>query len=216
MVIKVLNLYSGIGGNRQLWQNVEVTAVEYDKQIANIYKTLYPNDTIIIGDAHQFLLDNYEYFDFIWASPPCPTHSNLIRFQQGLQYKRKYPDMKLYQEIIFLMNFCKTKWVVENVISYYNPLIKPFECDNHYFWADFHISKYDKVSRDIVSDDLAAKEKARGISLQPFAMSNRRKITLLNNMVMPNIGLHIFKCAFKDIQITLLNDGNKLNKAKAV
>ena len=28
--MKVLNLYCGIGGNRKLWEDVEVTAVELD------------------------------------------------------------------------------------------------------------------------------------------------------------------------------------------
>lgn len=71
--MKVLNLYCGIGGNRKLWQNVEVTAVEFDEKIAAIYKDLYPNDTVIIGDAHQYLLEHYSEFDFIWASPPLPN-----------------------------------------------------------------------------------------------------------------------------------------------
>ena len=31
-MIKVLNLYSGLGGNRRLWDNCEVTAVELDKE----------------------------------------------------------------------------------------------------------------------------------------------------------------------------------------
>lgn len=31
-MIKVLNLYAGIGGNRKLWEGVEVTAVEQLKK----------------------------------------------------------------------------------------------------------------------------------------------------------------------------------------
>ena len=57
--MKILNLYSGIGGNRQLWKDVEVTSVEINPQIANIYSDFYPNDNIIIGDAHLYLLENY-------------------------------------------------------------------------------------------------------------------------------------------------------------
>ena len=36
--IKVLNLYAGIGGNRKLWPSdkIEVTAVEYKQEIADI------------------------------------------------------------------------------------------------------------------------------------------------------------------------------------
>lgn len=72
--MKVLNLYCGIGGNRRQWENVEVTAVEHNESIAAIYKDLFPNDIVIVADAHQYLLDHYSEFDFIWASPPCPTH----------------------------------------------------------------------------------------------------------------------------------------------
>ena len=51
--MKVLNLYAGIGGNRQLWENVEVTAVENVDYIADAYEQLFPEDKIIREDAHQ-------------------------------------------------------------------------------------------------------------------------------------------------------------------
>ena len=70
---RILNLYAGIGGNRKLWndEKFEITAVEYDEEIAMIYKDLYPNDTVIVADAHEYLINNYMNFDFIWSSPPC-------------------------------------------------------------------------------------------------------------------------------------------------
>ena len=40
--MKVLNLYAGIGGNRKLWQDVDVTAVELNPQIAKIYQDFFP------------------------------------------------------------------------------------------------------------------------------------------------------------------------------
>lgn len=70
--MKILNLYAGIGGNRKLWgDDYEITAVEFDPEIARAYQDRYPNDTVIVGDAKQYLLDHYKEFDFIWASPPC-------------------------------------------------------------------------------------------------------------------------------------------------
>ena len=64
--MKILNLYSGIGGNRKLWgEEHEITAVEHDKKTANIYHDLFPNDEIIITDAHRYLLRNYIKYDFI-------------------------------------------------------------------------------------------------------------------------------------------------------
>src|SRR5680860_1285631 len=71
----VLNLYAGIGGNRKLWTDCDVTAVEWDEETAKVYQDYFPNDKVIVGDAHQYLLDHYKEFDFIWSSPPCPTHS---------------------------------------------------------------------------------------------------------------------------------------------
>ena len=53
--MKVLNLYAGIGGNRKLWQGVEVTAVELNEKIAAVYQSFYPADHVVIGDAHQYL-----------------------------------------------------------------------------------------------------------------------------------------------------------------
>ena len=105
--MKILNLYSGIGGNRKLWGDEhEITAVEYNEEIAMVYKDLFPNDEVIIADAHQFLLNNYMNYDFIWSSPPCPTHSRMrftcTKKEQKTRGKLevKYADMTLYQEII--------------------------------------------------------------------------------------------------------------------
>ena len=125
MKIKCLNLYCGIGGNRKLWpdQEIEVTAVEKDPTIAAIYKEFFPNDKVVITDAHQYLLDYYKEFDFIWSSPPCPTHSRMRFLKNNCEEcEKKYPDMKLYEEILFLNYFFKGKFVVENVLSWYDPL----------------------------------------------------------------------------------------------
>jgi len=110
-MLKVLNLYAGIGGNRKLWKNVEVTAVEIDPEIAKIYKKFFLEDKVIIGDAHKYLLKHFKDFDFIWSSPPCPTHSRTNNFLHT-QGNVRYPDMNLYQEIIFLKSFFKGKWIV--------------------------------------------------------------------------------------------------------
>ena len=56
----MLNLYSGIGGNRKLWDNVEVTAVEINSQIAKIYQDFFPKDKVVVGDAHKYLIEHYK------------------------------------------------------------------------------------------------------------------------------------------------------------
>jgi len=139
--MKILNLYACLGGNRYKWDevtDVEVTAVEWDEELARLYQERFPNDTVIVADAHQYLLDHYKEFDFIWSSPPCPTHS---RFNVSMKTKREmnYPDMKLYQEIIFLDNFFNGKYVVENVIPYYKPLIEAKERNRHLYWTNFNL-----------------------------------------------------------------------------
>ena len=142
--MKVLNLYAGIGGNRKLWNGVEVTAVERNEEIAAIYQEYFPNDTVIVGDAHEYLLKHYSEFDFIWSSRPCQTHSRSRMWAtKGGRYAAKYPDLELYQEIIFFEHFFDGKWIVENVIPYYEPLIAPrLTIGRHLIWSNFTITKF--------------------------------------------------------------------------
>ena len=134
--MKILNLYAGLGGNRKHWDNAEVTAVEIDPKIAEIYQQQYPDDEVVVGDAHEYLLQNANKFDFIWSSPPCQSHSRLIR--SGRNRKPRYPDFKLYEEILFLEHDFDGKWVVENVVPYYKPLIQPSsKVGRHLFWSNF-------------------------------------------------------------------------------
>jgi len=135
--MKILNLYACLGGNRYKWGDEhDITAVEWDEEAAKLYQERFPNDKVIVEDAHQYLLDHYKEFDFIWSSPPCPTHST-IQFSMKNSRKMKYPDMALYQEIIFLDTFFNGKYCVENVISYYEPLIRPQKRGRHYYWTNF-------------------------------------------------------------------------------
>ncbi len=140
--MKILNLYACLGGNRYKWnevkEDIEVTAVEWDEELAKLYQERFPNDTVIVADAHQYLLDHYKEFDFIWSSPPCPTHSRLVTSNKN-RIKMKYPDMKLYQEVIFLDNFFKGKYVVENVIPFYTPLIPSNKRGRHLYWTNFNL-----------------------------------------------------------------------------
>lgn len=211
MVIKILNLYAGIGGNRKLWPDseIEVTAIEINQQIADIYKQNFPNDRVIVTDAHQYLLEHFTEFDFIWASPPCPTHSTMRNLKNNCEeVEKKYPDMKLYEEIIFLTHFFKGKFCVENVISYYEPLIKPQISNNHYFWCNFLISNINKDERMIRVDKpniIELKEKRNGFDLSSFNFPDRFKEKLLNNCVKPEIGLSIFNMAFKEKQNKIIS-----------
>ena len=140
MKYRILNLYACLGGNRYKWDevtdNLEITAVELDFEAARLYQERFPNDKVIIADAHQYLLDHYKDFDFIWSSPPCPTHSR-ARYARRNTTTPVYPDLKLYEEILFLENYFEGKYCVENVIPYYEPLIHAQKRGRHLYWTNF-------------------------------------------------------------------------------
>ena len=167
MKYKILDLYACLGGNRAKWDEVadiEVTAVELDPEAARLYQERFPNDIVIVADAHQFLLDHYKEFDFIWTSPPCPSHSR-ARYWSSSNYdtttEAVYPDMKLYQEIIFLQHYYRTgKWRVENVIPYYEPLIQAQQRGRHLYWTNFNLPKDLKDRRFAISQ---AKNELKGL-----------------------------------------------------
>jgi DNA (cytosine-5)-methyltransferase 1 len=137
--MKILNLYACLGGNRYKWGNEhDITAVEWDEELARLYQERFPSDKVIVADAHQYLLDHYKEYDFIWSSPPCPTHSKARYWGFGKNGKKPiYPDMKLYEEIIFLEYHFKGKYVVENVNPYYEPMLNPKKRKRHHYWTNF-------------------------------------------------------------------------------
>jgi len=204
--LKILNLYSSIGGNRRLWGDLDITAVENNKGIAEAYRKLYPKDKVIVGDAHKYLEEHFNEYDFIWASPPCPTHSRLRKAGKG---KPKYPDMRLYEEIIFLKGYFKGKWVVENVISWYEPLLEPQKRGRHYFWANFEIieigypwepaagpmNKWNKIDFKAQASRFCFDEKdipnVKGYS----------RATILRDLIHPKEGEYILKCAYGKTKI---------------
>jgi len=194
--MKILNLYAGIGGNRKLWGNEhEITAVELNPDIAKVYQEFYPNDTVIVGDAHEYLLEHYKEFDFIWASPPCPSHSCLIFSNEERLYNLKrmaYPDMALYQEILLLKHFSKCKFVIENVQPYYKLLIDAPVIGRHCWWTNFLILPFNKKDKR-KHMEVDANSTVYGVSLKKFDIGNKRQI--LRNMVNPELAKHILDCA---------------------
>lgn len=191
--MKVLNLYSGIGGNRKLWTDCEVTAVEIEPKIAGIYQDFFPNDKVIVADAHEYLLKHFKEFDFIWSSPPCPSHSRLREVWKN-RLEPIYPDMKLYQEIIFLKQFYNGNYVVENVIPYYKVIMNPsIELDRHLFWSNFRIypiSNFTKNISNLANATNPEMQNEYGVDLSGYKGIDKRKV--LRNCVNPKLGLHIY------------------------
>ncbi|MEM1337295.1 MAG: DNA cytosine methyltransferase [Bacteroidota bacterium] len=223
--MKVLNLYAGIGGNRKLWEDVEVTAVEKEPEIAEIYKAHFPNDAVIVGDAHEFLLKDHHEYDFVWSSYPCTTHT---RMNVNFSIER-YPDLGLYEEIIFLKHFFKGKFCVENVIPYYGneglyiPGFPSQQHHRHLFWCNFRIRTTDKSNppkqiKNIIAqktkrkrknydgdiDNITASQPHFGFDLSGIKLKTR-KDKILRNCVDPEIGLMILDCAREIIRKENIN-----------
>lgn len=199
---RVLNLYSGVGGNRKGWpDDVEVIAVEKDRAIGRVYEEQFPEDQIYNVDAHKFLLDNYQDFDFIWSSPPCQSHSKMIR--SGRNRRPRYPDMKLYEEILFLQHNFKGKWVVENVVPYYTPLVPAERRGRHLFWSNFYIPEFipPEQPKDFINTtNLAGMRSMQdwlGIHYDRaiYYESNHCPTQVLRNAVHPEIGQIIYEAA---------------------
>jgi DNA (cytosine-5)-methyltransferase 1 len=218
---KILNLYCGIGGNRKLWgDSHEITAVEIDPEIAAIYQNHFPLDTVVIGDAHKYLLENYTEFDFIWSSFPCTTHTRMnINFNI-----ERFPDLGLYEEIIFLDNYFKGKYCVENVIPYYGnegliiPGVPSQQYNRHLFWCNFKIRTTDKRNppkqiANIISQKTKRKRKTYegdidnikpsqphfGFDLSGVKLKTR-KDKILRNCVNPETGLMILNRALEIVE----------------
>lgn len=190
--MRILNCYAGIGGNRKNWSGHQVTAVENNQQIADIYKLLYPDDEVVVGDAHQYLLDHYKEFDFIWTSPPCPSHSRSRFWGMNRGYKPIYPDMKLYEEILFLKHYFKGKYVVENVVPYYSPLIEAQQVGRHLYWSNLEIPNIEAKSLSHIQNGLGLLEDYFGIKISDKKYDGDKRV-LLRNCVEPELGLAIIQ-----------------------
>lgn len=138
--MKVLNLYCGVGGNRKLWPDSwEVTAVDAFDKVLDVYHDNFPGDVVVEQDCRTYLTNlrksgELNSFDAVWSSPPCQSHSKMVKATRHNVHP--FPDMTLYEEIIFFQHRYKGEWVVENVQPYYSPLIEPSAVvGRHLFWT---------------------------------------------------------------------------------
>lgn len=200
MSYKVLNLYACLGGNRYKWTDCDVTAVELDPELARMYQERFPHDKVVVADAHQYLLDHYKEFDFIWSSPPCPSHSRCAfgsRKSHKSNHKPIYPDMKLYEEIVFLEHYFDGKYCVENVIPYYEPLIPAQKRGRHLYWCNFKLPNdlNDRPQpKEFINTSSKPNEIFHEIDLSSYK-GQQRKDKIARNLVDYEAGLTIFNTA---------------------
>ena len=207
--MKILNLFAGVGGNRALWgEEHDITSVEYDEEIAEIYGKRFPNDTIIVGDAYEYFINNFEKFKILWASPPCQSHSwntyGLVGYAyKGKRRKVQLPDMRLFSLIYFCKHQFRGDWVVENVKMYYEPPIKP-TCmrGRHYYWSNVNIPNKQKQNGSFgnmgtyESKEFVEKvANDRGIDLTSLdSLNDYKRNQMLRNMILPEEGKFILDC----------------------
>jgi len=190
--IRILNLFAGIGGNRTLWNGGgahEIIAVEHNQRIAMLYLKRFPNDKVIVADAYEYLEKHYKEFDFIWASPPCTTHSQLNMFPNSAP---RLPDLRLYALIVFLKKWYEGEWIVENVPPYYKPLIKPSaKVDRHYIWCSKDIKNRSYERKPYIEFKDKYKEIAEEFGIDYNLIPSNLKRKVLRNCVRPEAGKYI-------------------------
>lgn len=201
--MKYLNLYAGLGGNIELIDDTEheITNVELEPKIAAVLQERKPNQKVIIADAHQYLKEHYQEYDFVWSSTPCQKHSRMMK---ATRHKvADYPDMNLYAQIIFLQHFFKGNWVVENVVPYYEPLITPTaRIGRHCFWSNKPISENFEPPKQpkgfITAGTVADTQRLKdwlGIQYEGniYYKDNHCPGQVLRNCVHPLLGKYIFE-----------------------
>lgn len=196
---KVLNLFAGLGGNilKLDRDKYSIVSVEIDAKIAEVNKSNNPNDKVIIDNAMTFLKKDRNEFDIIWASPPCQKHTKMMKATR--HDVADFFDPMLWQVIVFLKHFYKGKWIVENVIPYYDCLIKPTcKMGRHLFWSNFDIRPIEvpNIKGFITNSTKADTDRMKdwlGISYEGnlYYKGNHCPGQVLRNCVHPDLGLHI-------------------------
>lgn len=204
---KLLNLYAGLGGNIELLSEdeFEITNVELNTKIAQVLQERKPNQKVIIADAHQYLLENYQDYDIVWSSLPCQKHSKMNRATRHNMIR--YVDGSLFEEIIFLQTHFKGKWIVENVVPYYQPYGNPTKLGRHLFWSNFDIPQMIDLPKSPKGMMNLATVGQKQIMMDWLGIhydkniyydGNHCPVQILRNCVHPLLGKHVIDQINKD------------------
>lgn len=206
---KILIPYAGVGGTMNLVDDkvYKITNIELNPEIAKVLQDRKPNQKVIVTDAHEFIREYADQYDFIMPSRPCQSHTAMMKFTR--HKLKRYPDFGLYEEIVYLQNFYKGLWCVENVVPYYKPLIEPtIKIGRHLFWSNFPIApmpNYPRSPKNMINTTSMAHKKTMmdwlGIHYEKniYYDGNHCPVQVLRNCLHPLIGKHIFECALKSI-----------------
>jgi len=208
----ICNAFGGVGANTHNWSRDkhDITHIEYNKEIARCNEQLHPEDTVVVEDAIIHLENNWDQYDYIWASPPCPSHSSIRKAgaKKG-QYTAKMPDMDLYSVIVFLDEFFQGEFTVENVKPYYKRLDKQerekirnrqtvippaSETSRHLFWSSHEVPEVRLPTQNIHHGNHSDMTEWLGIpELNDYTFQSVEKRKVLRNCVHPKIGEAILK-----------------------
>lgn len=103
-----------------------------------------------------------------------------------------YPDLRLYEEVLFLKHYYNGLWVEENVVPYYEPLIPPTKkIGRHLFWANFRIGNKKFETEDVTKITTSN----YGFDISSETIRTERKDKIVRNLVNPEIGLYLLEQA---------------------
>ena len=136
------------------------------------------NDTV--SDAHQYLLDHYKEFDFLFG-----LRRRVLLIAELAQCKKKkiYPDMALYQVIIFLKHWFRGKvFSISTIIPYYKPLIESVSTENahrHCLWTNFWVQDMEKPIKKLATckapEERKMLQEEFGFNLDKYTGVDKRK-----------------------------------------
>jgi len=152
--------------------------------------------------ALLYLVDNFPLYDFIWARPPCQSHSRMLA--GGQNRKPRLTDMSLWQVILFCQQYVEVPWCVENVVPRYKPFIEPTgEASRHLFWSNYSMDFPPQIdAQPPVWDKCNLEGKAEmeqwlGLGETPtlYYTGNHNPVQVLQNCLHPELGKWALECA---------------------